>query len=116
MVQLTPGLVELIRPIPEKYRKRWSHRVPTLVVNGELDISSPVTVARKELMPNLRNGKLVILSKLGHNDPFTKQDAFERLIESFYRTGRGDTSLFTQAPMNFTPAQRLTDMAKEILK
>ncbi|MHB9029998.1 MAG: alpha/beta hydrolase [Candidatus Latescibacterota bacterium] len=116
MVQLNPRLPGSFRQIPEKYRKQWSYTVPTLVVNGALDISSPVTVARKELMPHLRDGKLTVLPNMGHNDPFTQQNAFVHLMDTFYRTGEADASMYTRTPVNFTPAQRLTDIAKEMLK
>jgi pimeloyl-ACP methyl ester carboxylesterase len=116
MVQLNPKLLDSIRQIPEEYRKGWNYQVPTLVVNGALDFSSPVTVARKELMPYLKNGKLVVLPNMGHNDPFTQQNAFVHLMETFYRTGDADTSIYANAPVNFTPAQRLTDLAKKMLR
>jgi pimeloyl-ACP methyl ester carboxylesterase len=115
VVQLTPKLLDSIKQIPEGYRKGWNHAVPTLVVNGALDFSSPVEVARKELMPYLKNGKLVVLPNMGHNDPFTQQSAFVHLMKNFYRTGEADTSTYTQTPINFSPAQRLTDAAKKML-
>jgi pimeloyl-ACP methyl ester carboxylesterase len=116
MVQLNSQLVGSVREIPEKYWSGWSHAVPTLVVNGALDLSSPVAVARKELMPRLRNGKLVVLPNMGHNDPFTQREAFVHLMKTYYRTGEADTSKYATVPVNFTPAQRLTEKAKEIVK
>jgi pimeloyl-ACP methyl ester carboxylesterase len=115
LIQVTPTLLDLVTPIPESYRKGWSHAVPTLVVNGALDFSSPVAVAEKELMPHLKNGKMVVLPNMGHNDPFTQQGAFVHLMETFYRTGEADASVYPQAPVNFTPAKRLTDVARQTL-
>ena len=37
-------------------------------------------------------------------------------MEAFFRTGEADLSIHSQAPVNFTPAQRLTDLAKTLLK
>lgn len=116
MIQLSPKLLDSIRQIPAEYRKGWKYEVPTLVVNGALDFSSPVAVARMELMPYLKNGKIVVLPNMGHNDPFTQQTAFVHLMETFYRTGEADTSKYSQAPVNFIPAQRLSDVAKKILQ
>ncbi len=114
LVQLCPELHAAVRQIPERYQKHQRHGVETLVVNGALDLSSPVEMARKELMPYLQRGKLVVLPNLGHNDPFTAPgSAFEYLMETFYATGEADISKFVDRPVNFIPSRRLTDLARE---
>ncbi len=117
LLQLCPELLASVRQIPQEYQKHQRHSVETLVVNGALDMSSPVEMARRELLPYLQQGKLVVLPHLGHNDPFTAPGgAFEHLMESFYATGEVDTSKFAERPVNFTPARRLIDLANETLR
>ncbi|MCK4826239.1 hypothetical protein KA005_61425, partial [bacterium] len=41
-------------------------------------------------------------------------DAFRHLAEAFYLEGIVDDSLFHYEPMNFTPSQSATEMAKKV--
>jgi pimeloyl-ACP methyl ester carboxylesterase len=106
-----------IKPIPEKYRKLQDSDVETLMVNGNIDFSTPVEYARDELLPHLKNGKLVILSEMGHSSDVRniQPDAFRHLVESFYREGIVDDSKFQYEPMNFTPSQSAPRMAKKFV-
>ncbi|GAH95628.1 unnamed protein product, partial [marine sediment metagenome] len=107
-----------IQPIPEEYRQLQDSDVETLMVNGNIDISTPAEFARDELMPHLKNGSLVVLSEMGHvSDVVNIQpDAFRHLAETFYLEGIVDDSKFQYEPMNFTPSQSAQEMAKKFVR
>ena len=106
-----------IKPIPEKYRKLQDSDVETLMVNGNIDFSTPAENARDELLPHLKNGNLVILSEMGHGGDVVniQPDAFRYLAEAFYLEGIVDDSKFRYEPMNFTPSQSAPEMAKKFV-
>ncbi len=106
-----------IEPIPEEYRKLQDSDVETLMVNGNIDFSTPAEFARDELLPHLKNGNLVILSEMGHSSDVRniQPDAFQHLAESFYLEGIVDDSKFHYEPMNFTPSQSAPEMAKKFV-
>jgi pimeloyl-ACP methyl ester carboxylesterase len=107
-----------IKPIPEEYRKLQYSDVETLMVNGNIDFSTPAENARDELLPHLTKGHLVILSELGHSgDVVNKQpDAFRHLAETFFLEGIVDNSKFHYEPMNFIPSQSAPEMAKKYVR
>ena len=80
--------------------------VETLLVGGELDFSTPPPVAARELLPQLPNGRQVVLPNLGHTEDFWayQQAASTRLVETFLETGRVDTSLYTTNRVDLTPS------------
>jgi hypothetical protein len=85
-----------INPIPEEYRKLQYSEVETLMVNGNIDFSTPAENAKDELLPHLTNGNLVILSEMGHSSDVvnTQPDAFRHLdIESVNSIFHSNTSL-----------------------
>lgn len=106
-----------IKPISEEYRKLQYSDVPTLMVNGSIDFSTPAENAKNELLPYLRNGKLIILAEMGHCDDVIglQPGAFHHLAEAFYLEGVVDDSKFRYEPMDFTPSQSLPDMAKKFV-
>jgi pimeloyl-ACP methyl ester carboxylesterase len=106
-----------IKPIPGEYRQLQYSDVETLMVNGNIDFSTPVEYAKYELLPYLSKGKLVILKEMGHvSDVINLQpEAFRHLAETFYLKGVVDDSLFKYEPMDFTPSQSLPDMAKKFI-
>jgi pimeloyl-ACP methyl ester carboxylesterase len=107
-----------IKPIPEEYRKLRYSDVETLMVNGNIDFSTPAEYAKNELLPYLRNGRLVVLAEMGHcNDVTDRQpEAFRRLAEAFYLEGTADDSMFHYESVDFKPSQSLPDMAKRFVK
>jgi len=104
-----------IKPISEEYRKLQYSEVETLMVNGNIDFSTPAENAKDELLPHLKNGNLVILSEMGHtSDVVNKQpEAFLHLAETFFLEGIVDNSKFHYEPMNFIPSQSAPEMAKK---
>lgn len=107
-----------IKPIPQEYRKLRYSDVKTLMVNGSIDFATPAEYARNELLPYLRNGKLVVLAEMGHCSDVTgrQPEAFHHLAEAFYLEGRVDDSKFHYEPVDFKPSQSFPDMAKKFVK
>ena len=102
------------RLIPPELRRPQPSDVPTLLVSGSVDFSTPAEFATRELLPFLKNGRQVILREFGHvNDIFSlNPQAIERLLVSFFNTGEADDSLFTYTPMDFTVSRGFPKIAK----
>lgn len=89
----------------------------TLLINGSLDFSTPLEFGRDELLPSLKNGKLVILSEMGHVNDFwsINPTAANRLLSSFYATGQADESGFSYLPMDFKVSFGFPALAKILM-
>ena len=104
------------QPIPEEYRRIKHISVETLVLMGNLDFSSPHEYVERELLPHLGHGRLVVLSEMGHVDIAQLQhEAFEHAALRFLREGVVDTSKFVHQSIDFTPAERLQDIARTLV-
>src|SRR5690606_8518763 len=57
------------------YREIRTSEVETLVVNGELDVSTPPQISTRGLMPHLPNGHEVVLEGIGHTASFFQEQA-----------------------------------------
>lgn len=92
-----------VRTLPEEFRSVHRSDVPTLLISGSVDFSTPPNYARDELLPSLQNGRQVVISECGHvNDLWNVNAANTRLIlTSFYDTGTPDTSQNAYVPMDF---------------
>ncbi len=101
-----------IRSVAPEFREAHRSQVETLIVNGDLDFSTPLSQARKYL-DWLDDGQLVTVSHAGHvSDVEDRQPfAFQNLVLAFFETGR-TPSTFVEQPVNFTPSTTLTSMAK----
>jgi pimeloyl-ACP methyl ester carboxylesterase len=89
--------------IPAEYRKLTRSRIPTLIVNGNLDFSTPVESAM-ELLPYLPRGNLVELKDMGHTEDviFLQHHAFNHLATRFFDEGEVDASRYSYEPMDFS--------------
>lgn len=98
---------------PDLERPRDS-AVETLMLNGNLDVSTPAEAARDELLPHLSRGRQIIFSEMGHvADVWGLQhDAFQHVLVTFYATGVADDSRFVPAPMDFRVRWGLPLLAK----
>ncbi|PKV50143.1 pimeloyl-ACP methyl ester carboxylesterase [Aquimarina sp. MAR_2010_214] len=77
-----------VQMIPKQYRTFKTSYVTTLLVNGNLDVSSPIENA-KELIDYLPNGHLVVITDSGHHDFYKKQEeVVNTMIKKFYLTGK----------------------------
>ena len=101
-------------PIPAEYRQVQPTDVETLLISGSIDFSTPAQFAQEELLPSLRNGQSVVISEQGHVNDFWgfQAAARQRLLTSFFDTGRADASLYRYLPMDFKPAMRFPVLAK----
>jgi pimeloyl-ACP methyl ester carboxylesterase len=100
-----PDWERLIRPVESQYRTPGPVEVPTLVLNGELDFSSPPRTARERLMPYLPRGRLAVVAGLGHNDVIAlQQEAFVHAMDVFYSTGEVDTSRYVRPTLAWPTA------------
>jgi hypothetical protein len=91
--------------------------VETLLVGGELDFSTPQQVMTKELLPYLPNRQQVVLPGIGHTGTFfaVQPEASTRLINTFFDTGKVDTSLYKTQTVDFTTASNFGKLAKVFL-
>jgi pimeloyl-ACP methyl ester carboxylesterase len=103
-----------VTPDSNDYNRVRDSNVPTLLVNGTLDFATPATFGFHELLPHLRNGQRVLLANLGHSGTFWSYEpkASTRLLNTYFDTGRVDTSLYTPAKVDFTPNVSHTALGK----
>ena len=89
--------------IPDSLRTVQYSETPTLLINGNIDVSTPEQYGRKELLPYLKNGKQVLISEAAHGgDIFGRQrPALDFMLKKFYKTGIVDDSKYTYHPMSF---------------
>jgi pimeloyl-ACP methyl ester carboxylesterase len=93
-------------PDENMYTSVRDSKVETLLIGGKLDFATPPQNATRELLPHLKNGRQVVLPGLGHTDDFWayEPEASGRLINSYFDSGRVDTSLYTRHSVDFTPS------------
>jgi pimeloyl-ACP methyl ester carboxylesterase len=101
----------------DQYKQVRPTDVDTLVINGSLDFATPAQFATRELLPSLRHGHEVVLANLGHtSDTWTyEKPAANRLINTFFDTGRVDRSGYTDRAMDFRASPTQTVMAKIVV-
>ncbi|MFD4636068.1 alpha/beta fold hydrolase [Lentzea sp. NPDC058436] len=90
-------------PDNAEYRTMRPSDVETLVISGEVDLSTPSQFATKDLLPSLSRGKQVVLAGLGHTYDFWEHrpEAGRHLLTTFYATGQVDSSRFDARPVAF---------------
>ena len=95
-------------PDENLYTRVRDSNVETLLIGGRLDFATPPQNATRKLLPHLPNGHEVVLPDIGHTDDFCTSACNSRprnrLINSYFDSGRVDTSLYTRTPVDFTPA------------
>lgn len=114
--QLSWGSAQMIKTpfqvIPEVYRTPQESDVPTLMISGSVDFSTPAENA-VQFLPYFKKGRQVILSEFGHTSDLwnLQPEALKHLMLTFYKAGIVDDSLFRYAPMNFTPKTSFQSIA-----
>jgi pimeloyl-ACP methyl ester carboxylesterase len=93
-------------PDENQYTRVRDSKVETLLIGGALDFATPPRNATRELLPHLPNGHEVVLPDIGHTDDFWtyQTPAANRLINTYFDSGRVDTSLYRRIPVDFTPS------------
>ncbi|MCG2785297.1 MAG: alpha/beta hydrolase [Anaerolineae bacterium] len=106
-----------IYPVADEFRRVHPSDVETLLINGSVDFSTPLELGRDELLPALKNGKLVTLAEMGHVNDFwsVNPSAADRLLTSFYASGQADDSGFTYLPVDFKVSLGFPLLAKILL-
>jgi hypothetical protein len=110
------GLVDAWPPVPEEneYATVRDSAIETLLVGGSLDGATPAVNATKDLLPHLSRGHQVVIPQLGHTTSFWGYEpaASSRLINTYFDTGKVDTSLYTPAKVDFSPGVTHTALGK----
>lgn len=103
--------------IPDEYRTARPSAVETLMLSGTLDVSTPASNARDQLLPLLENGEQVVLSGFGHTgDLYSLQpEATRHLLTHFLATGEVDASRYEPNRVDFEPRWGMPLIAKLIL-
>lgn len=88
-------------PFPEEYHRAVPDPTPTLLINGDLDVATPLAFAESELLPHLPNGKLLVLKDYGHGDIVRQGPALDQIVATYLATGQLDASLLKDDPYVF---------------
>jgi pimeloyl-ACP methyl ester carboxylesterase len=101
-------------PDENKYTRVQDSNAETLLIGGTLDFATPPQNATRKLLPRLPNGHQVVLRDLGHSEDFWAYEpaAGNRLINTFFDSGRVDTSLYTDNRVDLTPSFSMGAVAK----
>jgi pimeloyl-ACP methyl ester carboxylesterase len=104
-------------PDENEYTRAQDSNVETLLVGGTLDFATPPQNAARELLPHLPNGHQVLLAGLGHADDFWAYQtaASNHLVNTFFDSGRVDSSLYTPNRIDFGPSISHGTIAKILL-
>jgi pimeloyl-ACP methyl ester carboxylesterase len=104
-------------PDENEYTRVRDSNVETLLIGGRYDFATPPQIAKRELLPYLPNGHQVVLPDIGHSDDFWgyQRTAGDRLVNTFFDTGRVDTSLYKRTSLDFTPSVSLGTIAVILL-
>ncbi|MCO1659743.1 alpha/beta hydrolase [Pseudonocardia humida] len=118
---LAGGLLTGSWPVPADavdYREPRPSAVRTLLVSGELDVSTPPAHATTELLPTLPDGDQVVLAGFGHVGDFWREqpEAGRTLLTTFFDTGAVDDSGYRPREVGFDPgALSLPTVARVLL-
>jgi pimeloyl-ACP methyl ester carboxylesterase len=104
-------------PDENEYTHVQDSKVETLLIGGSLDFATPPQNATRELLPHLPNGHQVVLDNLGHTDDFWTYEpaASKHLVNTFFDSGRVDTSAYTPNRVDFTPSLSHAAIAKIVV-
>lgn len=98
-----------MKMIPEEYRKLKMSLTETLVISGDLDVSTPSDYARDELMPYLKNGEQLILKNMSHSDIISKAFKNPMVLPKYFDSGIVDKSdILKIEPISFKPIMKFS--------
>ena len=89
--------------IPDSLRRVHYSETPTLLINGNIDVSTPVRFGRDELLPYLKNGHLVTIKEAAHSPDLwgNQRPALDHMLITFFKTGVIDDSRYVYSPISF---------------
>jgi pimeloyl-ACP methyl ester carboxylesterase len=104
-------------PLAEAYHQVQASDVETLLESGSIDFMNPPQHATEELLPNLNNGRQVVLEEFGHGNTFwnSQPEARLRLLTTFFDNGEVDDSLYTYQRPDFDVGGGWPGLAKIVL-
>jgi pimeloyl-ACP methyl ester carboxylesterase len=105
-----------MKMVAKEYRELRRSDMETLLISGELDISTPASNGKK-LLRYLPNGHHTVLKNMGHLGDILglQPNAYQHLVQHFLLTGQVDDSMFEYQPINFEPKETFQDMAKSFM-
>jgi len=97
-----------------EYRKPRHSLTETLMIGGNLDISTPPEYAAKLLLPHMPNAIQIILEDMAHVDDlmYLQKDNFDALISGFFSKGIADTTEYQKDPVEFKTTISFAGIAK----
>ncbi len=103
-----------VKMLPGYFRSVHRSDLPTLLISGSVDFSTPPSYATDELLPALKNGRQVVISECGHVGDLWNLNATntQLILTGFYDTGTPDTSRNSYTPMDFRVAYGFPFIAK----
>ncbi len=87
--------------MPPEYHRAALDRTETLIVNGDLDSTTPLIFVEAELMNYLPNGQLLVLKDYAHSDDHRQADALDQIVAGYLDTGRVNGTLLKDDPYVF---------------
>lgn len=98
-----------IKPIPEEYKKCRETSTETLIISGDLDISTPSDYAKEELMPYLKNGHHIILKNMSHSDIFIKAMMTPNFLSDYFdKNSINKEAITTPDSIDFRPSMKFS--------
>lgn len=99
--------------IMTEYRQLRPSDTQTLILSGELDVSTPADYTIEKLLPTLSNAYHIVLPNMSHLDVSGAQpEKYRKTINEFFLNGTVNGNVFEVQPINFKPKYRLHILAK----
>ena len=102
-------------PISDELRIPQYSSVETLIINGELDFSTPLANIEMNLIPYLTNGTLIAFPYKAHAGELSRDTAYKPYVMNFFKNGDTDASSFKQTKNDLSIDQSPSEMAKKYL-
>ncbi|GAA4712456.1 alpha/beta hydrolase [Phytohabitans rumicis] len=104
-------------PDTDEYQTVRPSQVPTLLISGTVDFTTPAELATDELLPALPNGHQVKLADFGHSADFwgNQEEAGTRLLTAFFDRGEVDDSGYERQPVDFEVGPTMSTIAKVLV-
>lgn len=99
--------------IPEEFRALRNSDTETLILSGDLDVSTPVDFTVEKLLPFMSHAQHIILQNMSHTDVANAQPlAYHKTVNIFFLTGKADRSIFMDQKIDFQPIYQLDKIAQ----
>lgn len=101
--------------IPAYFKTTHESTTETLLISGDLDVSTPADYAKNELLPTLRNGKQIIIKHMSHNDlDVTQLNNYRKTMVDYFDYGNASSSSYQYDEISFKPKKNINRIAKLI--